>query len=471
MAYVPGLQHDVFLSYAHADDPTWVQALEVELRRRVRERLGLDVSFWQDEQKLRGGQNWVKAIEEALVATAALVAVISPSYRSSEWCANERKTFLDQFPDIRAAEVGLYNRFLKVVKTPWEDNGHLQFFPELQHVAFHDETPRTSLEYTPGTDAFRRAVIELAESVAAVLRSMRRQRERVYVAAAPDRVKDRDALREELLRRGYDVQPEGPRDGAYTDAFLSKEMEKAVLSVHLLGPGDDAFSTRLAGLGADLGLRMLFSVPKEGAAPSAAQKALFDALGEGRLPGGKELPKGFVHFAGDGRAMIQEVVAALRPKPSVAQPSALDARSRLYVLCDPSSRKDVASAQKLRADILERESSLKVDLSDEPGSSQGDVRQVHLDRLRSCDGLLLLQEEAPAEWMLNHLSSFVYAERLLKRPPIKSKAILVEDAALLEGQVPEALIIKRRVGGFTVEDLGPFLAPLRRPDAAPHAGA
>ena len=107
MAYVPGLEHDLFLTYAHADDPTWVQALEVELRARVRERLGLDISVWQDEQKLRGGQNWVKAIDEALVATAALVAIISPSYRTSEWCATERNRFLGQFTDIRGAEVGL----------------------------------------------------------------------------------------------------------------------------------------------------------------------------------------------------------------------------------------------------------------------------------------------------------------------------------------------------------------------------
>lgn len=471
MAYVPGLQHDVFLTYAHADDPKWVHALEVELRRLVRQRLGLDISIWQDEQKLRGGQNWVNSIDEALVATAALVAIISPSYRTSEWCAKERNKFLAQFPDIGAAEVGLYNRFMKLVKTPWEDNLHLQFFKELQHIAFHDETAAgLSLEYTPGTDAFRLAVGQVAESVAALLRGMRRQRERVYVAAAPDRMHDWDALRAELLKQGYDVQPDGPRDSGYADVILSKEMDAAVLSVHLLGPAHDPFSLRLAGLAADRGLRMLFSVPKEGAAPSATQKAVFDALGEGRLPGGTELPKGFLHFAGEGQRMIQEVVAALSPKPFVARPSTLDTSSRLYLMCDPSSRKDVASAQKLRTEIQARESSLRVDLSDETASSQTDFRQVHLDRLRLCDGLILLQEDAPAEWMLNHLSSFVYAERLLKRPPIKSKAILVEDSALLEGQVPAALVIQRRDGGFMVDDLGPFLAPLRSP-GAPHAQA
>ena len=52
MAYVPGLEHDLFVSYAHADDVGWVRALEEGLRERVRQRLGLDVSIWQDTKSL-----------------------------------------------------------------------------------------------------------------------------------------------------------------------------------------------------------------------------------------------------------------------------------------------------------------------------------------------------------------------------------------------------------------------------------
>ena len=470
MAYVPGLDFDVFLSYPRADDPRWVDALEKTLRARVRSLLGLDVNFWQDVKNVRGGQNWVREIEDALASTAMLIAVLSPSYDTSQWCADERRKFLAQFPEEQGLEVDSFYRFLKLVRIPWEENGHLQFFPHLQQIVFHDEGSPERTEYAPGTDAFDRAVSKTAITIAAVLRGLRRRRERVYVATAPDRTADADALEQELRRRGYDVQPDGRRYDGYSDDFLTREMKTSVLSVHLLGPGEDPFSARVARLAAELGLRTFFTEPKDVRVTAGPkQLELLDAVAQGRLPGGPDLPAGFLHIVGDRRSMIDEVVAVLQSRLPAASPAPPGAGARLYVVCDASTPRDLGLARDLRSDILHRDKSLVVDLSEEAQASVNTARQLHLDRLRTCDGLLLLQEDAPPEWLLDHLSSFFFAESLLKRPPIRSKAILLDDPSQLEGRTPPGLVV-RKTEDFRANDLAPFLAALRGPDGA-HAGA
>src|SRR5262245_3748526 len=70
-AFVPGFENDLFLSYAHEDDPRWVQAFADELRAEVSSRLGLGITIWQDVGKLRAGENWQASIQASIHRTAA----------------------------------------------------------------------------------------------------------------------------------------------------------------------------------------------------------------------------------------------------------------------------------------------------------------------------------------------------------------------------------------------------------------
>ena len=87
MAYLARCAHDVFVSYAHNDDPAWIDAFEKSLRQELAERLGDQASLWQDVQNLRFGQDWKRGIEEAVTGSAVFLALVSPSYQTSEWCA------------------------------------------------------------------------------------------------------------------------------------------------------------------------------------------------------------------------------------------------------------------------------------------------------------------------------------------------------------------------------------------------
>src|ERR1022692_4284690 len=177
MAYVPGFSNDVFLSYAHGDDPAWLQAFEQALTRAVRGRLGQDIRVWQDIKRLRVGNDWQSGIAEAVSSTAAFVALLTPSYQTSEWCSRELTTFLGPDGSLDTVKVSDIYRFLKVVKIPWEDNDQESFFPRLQHVQFFRkiEGPQEYVEFPVASDPFMSGVQELAAAITALLRTMRRR--------------------------------------------------------------------------------------------------------------------------------------------------------------------------------------------------------------------------------------------------------------------------------------------------------
>ena len=100
MAFVPSHEHDVFVSYAHADneppadyDKGWV----THLIEQVRNGLGMEAcpghDVWTDTG-LAGNVELTKQIVEVLESAATLVVVLSPAYVDSEWCRRERDWFL-----------------------------------------------------------------------------------------------------------------------------------------------------------------------------------------------------------------------------------------------------------------------------------------------------------------------------------------------------------------------------------------
>ena len=97
MTYVPGYDHDVFVSYAHLDDQgesAWVSTLVRHLDTEVRQRLGTkDLRIWIDHE-LDGNRPLTPEILQAIRRAATIILIVSPSYVASEWCARERNAFL-----------------------------------------------------------------------------------------------------------------------------------------------------------------------------------------------------------------------------------------------------------------------------------------------------------------------------------------------------------------------------------------
>lgn len=141
MAHVPGLKHDIFISYAHADSSEWVNAFRAGLAARLQQRWGIRADFWQDTQKIRIGHQWAQEIEEGINNCAAFVALVSPSYRDSAWCSRERRLFLSGFPSPQDSLVEDISRLMKVIKTPYPDGGHRELLAALQDYPFFKTAP------------------------------------------------------------------------------------------------------------------------------------------------------------------------------------------------------------------------------------------------------------------------------------------------------------------------------------------
>jgi TIR domain-containing protein len=461
--FVPSFENDLFISYAHDDDMAWVQAFEKSLGEELSRRLGLGVSVWHDGNRLRVGQNWQTEIETGVQRSAAFVAILSPFYENSDWCARERRLFIKLFTPENPFENS--SRFFKVLKMPWDNNGHRHFLAAIQTLDFfrREEGSAVDVAFLPGSDDFRKAIGSLAHAAAMTLRKLRRERERVFVASPADDCREVwNQLREELRDQGYDVQPAGRRDDAFADELIQGEMERALLSVHLLGAAHDPFVERQILLAADQGQRLMFWLaPGAEATADEKQARLIKVLDNGQRPDRPEaaLPPGWTLLQDLApRAFIQEVLSALRPKPAAPEPASANGMSRIYIVHDATTEDDSRIASDLGKQIVQQEG-MDVFLSRADLPSPAALRQRHEMLMQTCEGVLLCRSTAPKEWLMQVAPEVSFAEKLFQRAPLKSRAFLLTDPALLAG-LPNFQPIPYSPQ-FRLGDLEPFLAPLR----------
>jgi len=458
MAYVPGFNHDLFLSYAHDDSPEWIRALEESLRQQLQERLGDRIHIWQDQQKIRFGQDWPEQIQLGLHSSAGLLAIVSPNYRRSDWCADERNAFLDHCKTSNQLKVGGYFRFLKVIKTPWPGNDHEEFFKDHQHINFFEhrqtgEVIADITEFVPGTEEFRKRIAQAAQAIGSLLERMRRSREAVFLAGTTrDAFEARKSLGKELHAHGYDVRPDGPIDDGYSSALIKKELAPALLSVHILGGQYDPFLEKQIDLALELDQRLVFWFTREAeTTQDPRQKQLIEEIRLGKRGTASEWLN-----SRNAQAFAQHLFEKLKPRPQSAAPAA-SAKARIYLLCDPTTPGDADFARDLQAKI-EKLEGMTVDL---PAPNGGDHQRL----LRDSDGLLLYRREAPEQWLRLTAPYVIHAETLIDRlRPCNAKGVLLADPSLLPaGAVP----IFRSSSEFTSSDIEPFLAKLR--DRGAHA--
>jgi hypothetical protein len=106
MAFVPGYQYDLFVSYASVDNEPfpsaergWVDTLVQILTSGsgLAGKLGRREAFewWIDKQHLRGHHEVNSHIPEQVRQSALLLVILSPGYLASKFCRLELQTFLE----------------------------------------------------------------------------------------------------------------------------------------------------------------------------------------------------------------------------------------------------------------------------------------------------------------------------------------------------------------------------------------
>ena len=286
MGYVPGLDTDVFISYAHKNNATkWVDGLHAYLKTRVPEFLphSADVQIWQDE-KLNGFDELWTTLRDRVNASALLLSICSPVYVTSESCEKEVVGFLND--SLETPRVDRRSRTARAVIIPYEGEQSIKpCFVDNPTVwyTFFKENRGVFEQFDAGSPEFNAEANRLAQHIAAQLRRMRAEVERaapqsgtsqrkLFVAnCASDRATERKTLLNEF--KGFELLTLSGT--AQTRAEIEQQtqqfLEQAECSIHLLGelPGTDSGRQRRADRAS--------AVPRRAGAPAGALHA--DRLG------------------------------------------------------------------------------------------------------------------------------------------------------------------------------------------------
>jgi TIR domain-containing protein len=220
MAYVPGFEYDLFISYASDDFDELKQLIE-DIRTYLRRELGKEFSsergIFLDRQELNLTPiQWKQKLQNSAKSAAILVPVITPSWASSEYCAKEWEWFREEHPLNWQAGTEAIFRVCPIRWSPL-DSEMLQQIPR----EIRSAQEQRSLQ-----------VQDLGTTIANGLRLMRRSRQTVYVGECEHEI--RRQVRDEMNRMGFRVMPEAMT--AYEDdQFVQQLLGKAKAAVHFVG--------------------------------------------------------------------------------------------------------------------------------------------------------------------------------------------------------------------------------------------
>src|ERR1700757_4977302 len=117
------MEWHVFLSYSRLDDKAfgvenlgWVTRFSKDLDAVLPQVFGREVGIWVDKKRLRGGEYYAEAIDQAVAGSAILLPVISPSYLEDQhgWLARERKAFIDSAATSGGIRLGNLSRICPI---------------------------------------------------------------------------------------------------------------------------------------------------------------------------------------------------------------------------------------------------------------------------------------------------------------------------------------------------------------------
>lgn len=183
MSFVPGYEHDIFVSYATVDDQPpagaergWISTLFGELKRLLAEEVGRrgGADVWMD-YRLGANDALSHTIFETLDGSATLLIILSPGYLESDWCTRELAAFTSRLQQMSGAGCG---RIFLIEKRPIDAEAKPEPIRDIRgrRLWRQDEFDRayTLGDPTPrvAETAYYREVAYLARDIADQLKSM-----------------------------------------------------------------------------------------------------------------------------------------------------------------------------------------------------------------------------------------------------------------------------------------------------------
>lgn len=452
MPFVPGFEHDVFISYAHGDDRDWINRFLDRLAPALN-RLLPGASLWVDKDDLRKSRNFEQDIPESLVSSAVLISLVSPTYLTRPYCVQQeyrrfasqsaaRKQPTQRFasPDFASDLFGFRCPILPLL----DDSYRNTIFPGATDIPFCDDISTFSLTSPQFEEQFRVLLRELRS----LLLRMRNHATPVFLyppSPTPEIADAHSALTRELQAQSYRILPD-------TELDPLPSLTRSELAIFLLGPQYDQSETpkRLTSQISQLDKPfIIWPSPTLETDGEVAQRGFYQSLVQLESP-----RKTLLRAAITPEKLKEEVFAILSPRAKMPPPAA--GKPRVYLVYDSTKTSEKNNAGKI---VFHYQNDFQFDLSDNP--------RQHTLGLTQSDGVLLLWGEANEDWCSAEFEQMV---RLSTQP--KSRGICLFDPQQSKIALAEQirsgnnLFVAEEFGPFDGTRLEPFFAPIRKVKAA-----
>jgi hypothetical protein len=478
MTYIPGFEHDIFVSYAHVDNHPragekkgWVGQFGDDLVAAIDQDLGRKglVSVWRD-RRLSGNDRFDDTIRNAVRQSALFVSILSPGYISSSYCLTELRDFSDQEHRLFQAPAGDQARIFKIVHrhvTIEDHPGQMQDILGYHFTHFDEEAGAESLLYAARdgnpNESYYDQVRSVARRLVDLLKKMARMAT-IYVAETEDAalLPDRMRLLKYLRQSGFRVLPEDRLEPALPDleSNIRTDLRRSALSVHIVGPRyGKLLADGRSKLHTSFGLAalrvnspatpLIWRRIDPGAAIDRPQQGLIDSLHaeDAERYSAEEI----IDFEDLTEQITSKTFPNLSPQRSFAQRAAPD--PLVYISYLPIDRPQFDQIHRyLRSE--------KCELVSSPAESLSEHEMVNL---RFCSGMVIVYGEAPTAWVktmavqANDLIARGAAARMRRLSIVDGPPESKEDLGL---SLSRLMVVNSR-GGLQPALLKEFVASIR----------
>jgi len=440
LAYVPGFDHDVFVSYCHGDDRPWIRSFYELLKAALREQLGVAASVWIDEEALEKSEDFRRGIPQSVGKSALLLLLPSNQYVRSSYCVDtECAAFESTIPQKRsrfdAKEFQNQLFAFRAVILPVDNNEHWDLIKGASDYTFHDGHFRLPVS----TKEFETQIHSLVVDMASLLKRMRNHTTKVFLYPRDPGANvetSHSMLKSELFDNGYCVLPDRLTK-------IDEQLLESSLAIFLLDQGDDP---RM--------LQLMETIAKRGQHPwvvwespaarstSDAKRQLFLFHVEKRLESSRRR-----YFDSTIRPdqLKGEIIQLLKPASRVV--FSPGEKRHVSLIYDVQKPEEVDRADNI---FFSWNSEFDFDL---PSAGQP-------SRPTRSDGVLLIWGKAEEAWasdQFERLDGVPGRKGLCVFDPEKSSTVRE-----IRARVGDRWHISEHYGAFAPAQLDPFFSPLRR---------
>ena len=431
-------------------------------------------------------------VDEAMI----FLALLTDASRVNESLLGMCDRFAKRMQSQNQLNPGGKYSFMKIHSLPMKNLQALSFAAPISPYNFYDidtltAKPRT-FDPRIGSSTQRSYWLKLSDvcyDISYMLRCVAGEveeetsvRRTVYMSAvANDMMPVRDRLNRELTQRGYKVLPGTalPSNSSDIEQVTQKDLEKCVLSIHLIGESYGAILSdrdlSVVALQDEIAHRHTLSVIEarklDSSLPSFHRLIWLDP----DIENIDEMQRIFIEDLKTEAATIEEAEVMEVPlsefmliirnnlaRQQVVLPSFSiedepdESEHSVYLMHDLTDKHEVESLASLLID-----EGLKIKSLSNEGSPAG-LRYEHQEHLKTCSACIIYVKKAHLQWFASRLQDLFKAPAFDRKSPMRARAVLFERKIDFDiSPLKEYITIINGEQGISSSNLGPFIQAVK----------